>query len=339
MEMMEFVDIVHNEIARLTGNKDNRMRFTMDVASPLQERGKVKEIYNFSLDNCHLIDLTDIWHFSHRHVGPSMFNYSDPESTYLNHFEANPETELLQKGYRLPERFDGKVSNDVRMPFDKPTLLFTEHSDIMNHKLDDRMAGGWSAYVIFHRKNAPVEGQFVVFTISWDSHGLTETQLCLLAPNGKYIPTWKDRSSSSDTRKTELFFNVKSYELAAALATMNSPRHVTFVPAANRAKRKLAHRGMGTAMDAMHRVAWDIDKPVKAKTPHDETFHKMPYHYRRGYWRRCDKDNPRSERRLQAPKYRDRFLWWMWIDGYWAGHPAFGIKKQYWQPRKKKETA
>jgi len=326
MEMMEFVTKVHDEIARKTGSNVNEMRFIMDVASPLQERGKVKEIYTLKLDDCHLVDLTDIWDFAYRNVAPSMFDYTDPELVPTE----------------LPEIFDGKVPNDVRMPFDRPTLLFTEKSDLMNHKyVEDERGRGWSAYIIFPRKNAPVDGQFVVFAASIDEHGLTETQLCLLAPNGKYIPTWQDRASNEnkDKRRTELFFNVVSYNLAASLAVMNNPRHVTFVPAANRAKRKLAHRGMGTAMDAMHRVAWDVDKPVKAKTPHDETFHKMPYHYRRGYWRKCDKDNPRAERRLQAPRYRDRFLWWMWIDGYWAGHPMFGIKKQYWQPRKKEETA
>ena len=326
MEMIEFVNTVNSHIASDTGSKENVMRFVMDVSAPLQERGKVKEIYNLNLSDCHLVDVSDVWDFAYKHVAPTMFNYradAERESSFIT-----------QKFGMLPETFDGKVSNDVRMPFDKPTVLFTEHSDLMNHQED-----GWSAFVLFHRKNAPVDGQFVVFCMSYGTHGLTETQLCLLSPNGKYISNWKDRTPSKDPRKTELHFNQLSYQCAAALAVMNNPRHVTFVPAANRAKRKLAHRGMGLAMDAMHRVAWDVDKPVKAKTPHDETFHKMPYHYRRGYWRKCDKDNPRAERRLQAPRYRDRFLWWMWIDGYWAGHPMFGIKKQYWQPRKKEETA
>ena len=326
MEMIEFVNTVNSHIASDTGSKENVMRFVMDVSAPLQERGKVKEIYNLNLSDCHLVDVSDVWDFAYKHVAPTMFNYradAERESSFIT-----------QKFGMLPETFDGKVSNDVRMPFDKPTVLFTEHSDLMNHQED-----GWSAFVLFHRKNAPVDGQFVVFCMSYGTHGLTETQLCLLSPNGKYISNWKDRTPSKDPRRTELHFNQLSYQCAAALATMNNPRHVTFVPAANRAKRKLAHRGMGLAMDAMHKVAWDVDKPVKAKTPHDETFHKMPYHYRRGYWRKCDKDNPRAERRLQAPRYRDRFLWWMWIDGYWAGHPMFGIKKQYWQPRKKEETA
>ena len=326
MEMMEFLNTINSHISRDTGSKENVMKFVLNVKANASE-----EIYYFNLTDCHLVDVTDIWNFAVEHVAPSMFDYNLIETYYKTNWKMGKDLTGKEK---LPETFDGKVSNDVRMPFDKPTLLFTEHSDLMNHQDD-----GWSAFVLFHRKNAPVDGQFVVFCISFSSHGLTETQLCFLSPDGRYISNWRDRAQTENDRHSELFFNQLSYQCAAALATMNNPRHVTFVPAANRTKRKLAHRGMGTAMDAMHRVAWDVDKPVKAKTPHDETFHKMPYHYRRGYWRKCDKDNPRAERRLQAPNYRDRFLWWMWIDGYWAGHPMFGIKKQYWQPRKKKDTA
>lgn len=328
MEMMEFINNFYGEIKRLGNAEDAVMRFKMDIPSPLQERGKVQEIYQFRLQDCHLVDVTDIWDFAVEHVAPNMFDYD----LVLESKEVTGEE-------RLPETFEGKVPNDVRLPFDRPTLLFTSKSDIMNHG----GTGGWSAYVIFHRKNAPVEGQFVVFALGVDKqfkykgsdgYTLTETQLGMFAPNGKFTSTWLNRGAKTDPQ-AKYFFNMITYWAAASLAVLNNPRNVSFTPAANRAKRKLAHRGMGVAMDAMHRVAWDIDKPVKAKTPHDETFHKMPYHFRRGYWRKCDKDNPRAERRLQAPKYQDRFLWWMWIEGYWAGHPAFGIKKQYWKPRKK----
>ena len=331
MEMMEFINNFHNESKRLGGDADLDWRLKMDIPSPLQERGKVQEIYKFRLQDCHLVDVSDIWDFAVEHVAPNMFDY-----------DAGLEKGEYDETAKHPVPFEGKVPNDVRLPFDRPTLLFTSKSDIMNHN----GSGGWSAYVLFHRKNAPVEGQFVVFAISvdkdfkykgQDGYTLTETQLGMFAPNGKFVGTWKNRGAKTDV-KYSYFFNMITYWAGASLAILNNPRNVSFMPAANRAKRKLAHRGMGVAMDAMHRVAWDVDKPVKAKTPHDETFHKMPYHYRRGYWRKCDKDNPRAERRLQAPKYQDRFLWWMWIEGYWAGHPAFGIKKQYWKPRKKQNV-
>ena len=110
------------------------------------------------------------------------------------------------------------------------------------------------------------------------------------------------------------------------LQTINTPRHVLTGLGGTRQARRSAHRGMGFAMDAWHRVSWDVSKPVNAKEPYDIHFHKLPLHFRRGHWRKgAEEHHPRSVLRNNQ--------WQTWIEGYWAGHPAFGFKKQYWTPK------
>jgi len=52
----------------------------------------------------------------------------------------------------------------------------------------------------------------------------------------------------------------------------------------------------------------------------------MPLHFNRGHWKSAQEQHPKSILRKDE--------WKTWIEGYWAGHPAFGFKKQYWQPKK-----
>ena len=111
------------------------------------------------------------------------------------------------------------------------------------------------------------------------------------------------------------------------LQTINTPRHVVKNRGGTRQARRSAHMGMGFAVDAWHRVSWDVSKPVNAKEPYDTKFHKLPLHFRRGHWREgAEEHHPKSIFR--------KGRWQTWIEGYWAGHPAFGFKKQYWQPKK-----
>lgn len=119
------------------------------------------------------------------------------------------------------------------------------------------------------------------------------------------------------------------------IQVINNPRFVVQQPAGKRHERRQAHRGMGKAVDAWHKISWDINKPVVAKKPYDETFHKMPLHYTRGHWRRAKNTDPKSVLRPNALNPEHRKIWWTWIEGFWSGHPAFGIKKSYHAPKMK----
>jgi len=122
-------------------------------------------------------------------------------------------------------------------------------------------------------------------------------------------------------------------QVSTLLHLINKPRKVKTNPLAQtrQAKRQIA-RGMGFAVDAWHRVSWDIDKPVVAKEPYDKKFHKMPLHFNRGHWKNALEHHSKSVQRDAEDG------WWTWIEGYWAGHPAFGIKKTYHAPKKSWES-
>ena len=116
------------------------------------------------------------------------------------------------------------------------------------------------------------------------------------------------------------------------IAAIKNTNFVKYETAGTRQQRKSAHRGMGMAMDAWHRVTWNIDEPKKAKVPYDKGYHKMPLHWNRGHWKRAKEHHPKSQQRPHALNPEHRNMWWTWIDGYWAGPPAFGFKKQYHTP-------
>lgn len=118
------------------------------------------------------------------------------------------------------------------------------------------------------------------------------------------------------------------------LRVINSPRLTDKKPPGTRQQRRRIAMGMGKAVDAWHRVSWNIDKAAIAKEPFDKGFHKMPLHFNRGHWKRALEHHPKSRQRPNALKPEHRTGWWTWIDGYFAGHPAFGFKKQYWKPKK-----
>ena len=125
--------------------------------------------------------------------------------------------------------------------------------------------------------------------------------------------------------------------LAFLVMTINQTRYVTRTLAGTRQQRRNASRGFGKATDAWTKISWNIDKPVVAKEPYDAGFHKKALHFRRGHWRLAEEHHPMSKRRPQAMILRHRALWWTWIEGYWAGHPAFGTQKSYHQPKISKE--
>ena len=121
--------------------------------------------------------------------------------------------------------------------------------------------------------------------------------------------------------------------LAFLVMTINQTRYVMRSPAGTRQQRRNAHRGFGKATDAWTRISWNIDQPVVAKEPYDAGFHKKALHFRRGHWRLAEEHHLKSKRRPQAMVLKHRALWWTWIEGYWAGHPAFGTQKSYHQPK------
>lgn len=114
--------------------------------------------------------------------------------------------------------------------------------------------------------------------------------------------------------------------VAATLALINAPRITKRVVAGTRQSRRAAARKIGATSEQWHRVEWDLTKP---KVERGERLGKgwhMPLHYTRGHWRRCEEG--RGKAVLLPGKG-----WHTWVDGYWSGHPSYGIKRAVYAPR------
>lgn len=113
---------------------------------------------------------------------------------------------------------------------------------------------------------------------------------------------------------------------SAVLAVINEPRITKRVVAGTRQSRRAMQRRFGAGGEQWHRIEWDLTKP---KVERGERLGKgwhMPLHYTRGHWRRSE------EGRGKAVLLPGRG-WHTWVDGFWSGHPAYGIKRAVYAPR------
>ena len=114
--------------------------------------------------------------------------------------------------------------------------------------------------------------------------------------------------------------------VAAMCSILNQPSFTKKEPAGSRQERRAAKRSGHYASDAWHKITWNIGEEVKAKLTRDEPVRCMPLHYTRGHWRRAEEGWKNTTLRKDG-------LWYQWIEGFWSGHPAFGIKKSYHAPK------
>ena len=118
--------------------------------------------------------------------------------------------------------------------------------------------------------------------------------------------------------------------VAFALQTINQPRFV--VPSkrdVSMVKRQAFRKAAGRfTPDSWNLVSWNVDKPVKAKPYEEGGGGKQALHFRRGHWRKAKMEWTCS----RWSETRNR--WEIYVHGYEAGHPAFGVKKSYHMPRK-----
>ena len=114
--------------------------------------------------------------------------------------------------------------------------------------------------------------------------------------------------------------------VAAMCSLLNQPGFTKRDSVGSRQERRAATRSGGYATDAWHKVTWNIGEAVKAKLQSDDPVRCMPLHYTRGHWRKA------QEGWINTSQRKDGH-WYQWIEGFWSGHPAFGIKKSYHAPK------
>ena len=120
--------------------------------------------------------------------------------------------------------------------------------------------------------------------------------------------------------------------VAGYLQTINNPRFVrrgkkTFSQMKKQSAKKVLRDFIA---EQWNMVSWNVDKAVDAKNYEEGNGGRQGLHFRRGFFRR-------GESHWQNVQMIDG-VWRQWIEGYEAGHPAFGVKKSYHLPRIKGEN-
>lgn len=162
------------------------------------------------------------------------------------------------------------------------------------------------------------EGTFV-FVVSPYFGGLLQGGYQLEVEGGLVGPT-DGSEDDMNIRATHVL------SVAAMCSLLNQPGFTKHEPVGSRQERRAAQRTGGFATDAWHKVTWDIGAETVAKLTRDDPVRCMPLHYTRGHWRKA------QEGWINTSQRKDGH-WYQWIEGFWSGHPAFGVKKSYHAPR------
>jgi hypothetical protein len=238
-------------------------------------------------------------------------------------FEIPPEIYNVTRDFiddKLLQNPDQILDEEYRPPADKMFLTFVTQS------IPDKMLSFWIT------QTEPNMYEFHYIHTNGKMSNMGQIRIGgsnIWYPSGKLGLSTEHAQENLDWEKRMI------PHVLTTIAAIKNTNFVKFKPAGTRQQRKSMQRGMGKAVDTWHRVTWNIDKPSHAKEPHDKGYHKMPLHWNRGHWKRAKEHHPKSQQRPHALNPEHRNMWWTWIDGYWAGHPAFGFKKQYHAPKLK----
>lgn len=113
--------------------------------------------------------------------------------------------------------------------------------------------------------------------------------------------------------------------VACILMVLNTPSFVISVPSGSRQARRQLARTKGIAQTRWTKITWQVDQKKAVSGEANPTNIQQALHYRRGHWRKAESHHAKS-----VP-FDGEFK--TWIDGYWAGHPAFGFIKQTRHPK------
>lgn len=113
--------------------------------------------------------------------------------------------------------------------------------------------------------------------------------------------------------------------IAGAFELINNPRFVMSTDVGTRAQRKQMKREQDIALEAWHKITWNVNDDTVAMQDGDRGGWHMPLHYTRGHFRKAEPHWENVVWRKDGKPYK-------WIEGFWSGHPAYGIKKGYHAP-------
>ena len=149
--------------------------------------------------------------------------------------------------------------------------------------------------------------------------------------------TWVENVMGANTRG---FFNEKENDAinlfnytvcrmaCGLIQTINTPSFVRKTKKdVSPLKRARFKKTIGRfSPDSWNMVSWNVGSEVEQKEYNEGSGTRQARHFRRGHWKNAQKDHPKSV--LKDGR------WMTYVHGYMAGHPAFGVKKNYHLPRK-----
>lgn len=143
--------------------------------------------------------------------------------------------------------------------------------------------------------------------------------------NEFYNHLCKNDLTIDDITKTSVDnFQWSLRRVASILMVLNTPSFVRSIPCGSRQARRQLARTKGIAQTRWSKITWQIDQRTAVNENENTSNIQQALHFRRGHWRKAESHHMRSV--LLDGEFKT------WIDGYWAGHPAFGFVKQIRQP-------
>jgi len=220
------------------------------------------------------------------------------------------------------QTYDGKTTDDVILDVDC--------------RLPSKVCAFWSIGSKINFSDGPSNLPFMYLAVA-DPAGSGQNIIYLISPYfgaifmGSYRigveqPLRISGHTLSMSEEMQQFYTMHVLTVATTCSLLNQPSFTKREPAGSRQERRAAKRNGSYATDAWHKISWNIGEAVKAKLTRDEPTRCMPLHYTRGHWRKAEEGWNNVERRKDG-------LWYQWIEGYWSGHPAFGIKRSYHAPK------
>jgi hypothetical protein len=136
----------------------------------------------------------------------------------------------------------------------------------------------------------------------------------------------RDEVNNWEESKVATFTNI-ILTVAGAFELINNPRFVISEAAGTRTQRRQMKREQNIPLEAWHKISWNVDEDSVEIGDGDRGGWHMPLHYTRGHFRRGE---PHWEDAVER-----NGIHYKWIEGFWSGHPAYGIKKGYHAPKLK----
>lgn len=248
-------------------------------------------------------------------------------------FDCSELTDYIESNWHemYPDR-QVPVSPKVILPAPAVGLYVNNVPDFDPYTEEPDGTFGEVMFVCTPRANSGSTTNFSIVIISRNlDHSTTDASLSILGT----IDSEKGVFGISPKNKNEDFSSRNSRSLrivAAYLQTINNPRFVrrgkkTFSQMKKQSAKKVLRDFIA---EQWNMVSWNVDKAVDAKNYEEGNGGRQGLHFRRGFFRR-------GEFHWQNVQMIDG-VWRQWIEGYEAGHPAFGVKKSYHLPRIKGEN-